>query len=77
MVDQYKSRRLSHRIEAAAIQEFRRPVHLIWRSQTETGEEALARFRAEHPDADRYELLVIGWLSGDKAMSASPTPHKA
>jgi hypothetical protein len=62
MVARRMLRRIGYGIEALATQTFAKATRCIWMNDGETAEEAIARFRAEHPDADRYELLVMGWL---------------
>jgi hypothetical protein len=68
MVTRYTLRRISHGIEALAMQVLRKPIRFVWAEPDETTEAATERYLEEHPEARGYELIVASWLP------ASATP---
>jgi hypothetical protein len=73
MVDRNKLRRLSHRIEAAAIQFFGKPIRMVWAEPDETAEAAIMRHFGDNPKArDDYEVLVASWLPAGAADQPPP-----
>jgi hypothetical protein len=67
---------ISYGIEALATQAMAKATRCVWMNDGETAEEAIARFRAEHPEADRYEFIVAGWLPAGSAYASPPPDRK-
>jgi hypothetical protein len=76
MVDRRTLRRIGYGIEALATQALGKATRMIWMEEHEIGEEAIARYLAEHPEAAGYEFLVAGWLPTGSAMSPRPPPTR-
>jgi hypothetical protein len=74
MVDRRMLRRIGHGIEALATQALGKATRMIWMEEHETGEEAIARYLAEHPEA---EFLVAGWLPTGSGDPSAPPTRKA